>query len=67
MMIPNEELEQVFKELIYCFGEINWNIIKTESWNKYINENKNFNEKQFEELRYVVNELKELIEKYEKN
>ena len=55
--MTNQFLEQKFKELIYHFGEVNWDIIKTESWDKYINNQESFTEKQFEDLRYFVKDL----------
>ena len=53
----DEFLEKKFKGLIYHFGEVNWDIIKTESWDKYINNQESFSEKQFEDLRYFVSDL----------
>ena len=55
--MTNQFLEQKFKELIYHFGEVNWDIIKTESWDKYINNEESFTEKQFEDLRHFVKDL----------
>ncbi len=55
--MTNQFLEQKFKELIYHFGEVNWDIIKTESWEKYINNQESFTEVQFEDLRYFVKDL----------
>jgi hypothetical protein len=55
--MTNQFLEQKFKELIYEFGEINWDIIKTESWDEYINNEKPFNEKQLEGLRLFIKDL----------
>lgn len=55
--MTNKFLEQKFKELIYNFGEVNWDIIKTESWDKYINNQESFSEKQFEDLRHFVKDL----------
>ena len=55
--MTNKFLEQKFKELIYDFGEVNWDIIKTESWDKYINNQEPFTEKQFEDLRHFVKNL----------
>jgi hypothetical protein len=56
-IMTNQFLEQKFKELIYNFGEVNWNIIKTKSWDKYINNQESFSEKQFEDLRHFVKDL----------
>lgn len=55
--MTNQFLEQKFKELIYLFGEVNWDIIKTESWDQYINNQESFTEKQFEDLRHFVKDL----------
>jgi hypothetical protein len=55
--MTNKFLEETFKELIYIFGEINWNIIKNESWDKYINKDEPFNEKQFDELRHIAYDI----------
>lgn len=55
--MTNEFLEQKFKELIYDFGEINWDIIKAESWDKYINKEEPFNEVQLRNLRSFVKDL----------
>jgi hypothetical protein len=55
--MTNEFLEQKFKELIYIFGEVDWDIIKTECWDKYINDQESFTKKQIEDLRYFVKDL----------
>lgn len=52
--MTNEFIEQKFKELIYDFGEIDFNIIKYESWDKYINKGEKFNEKQIKCLREFI-------------
>ena len=67
--MTDEYLQQKFGELIYELGEINFNAIKDDFWQKHINENKNFNEKQLECLRYfaedlIEHELKEITKKY---
>ena len=55
--MTNEFLEQKIKELLYHFGEINWNILTTEAWDKYINNHESFNEKQFEDLRHFIYDI----------
>ena len=52
-------IEEKFKELIYVLGEIDFDIIKKESWDKYINRDESFNSKQIESLRYFTEELME--------
>jgi hypothetical protein len=61
--MTNEYLQEKFKELIYELGEINFNAIKDDFWQKYINENQKFNEKQLECLRRFAEDfLEDLIE-----
>jgi hypothetical protein len=55
--MTNEFLEEKFKELLYHFGEINWDILTTKAWNKYINNRESFNEKQFEDLRHFTYDI----------
>jgi len=55
--MTNDFLEEKFKELIYFFGEINFNIIKAESWDKLINEDEKFNEVQLNDLRHWVKDF----------
>jgi hypothetical protein len=55
--MTNDFLEEKFKELIYIFGEINFNIIKAESWDKLINEDEKFNEVQLNDLRHWVKDF----------
>jgi hypothetical protein len=55
--MTNDFLEEKFKELIYIFGEINFNIIKAESWDKLINEDEKFNEVQLSDLRHWVKDF----------
>ncbi len=55
--MTNEFLEQKFKELLYHFGEINWDILTTEAWDKYINNHESFNENQFEDLRHFTYDI----------
>ena len=67
--MTDEYLQQKFGELIYELGEINFNAIKDDFWQKHINENVPFNEKQLESLRYfaedlIQHELSELAETY---
>lgn len=50
-------LEEQFKTLLYDFGECNWNILTEDSWNKYINRDEPFNEKQLQYLRVFVKTL----------
>ena len=66
--MTNEYLQQKFGELIYELGEINFSAIKDDFWQKHINENQNFNEKQLECLRnfsedLIEHELKEITKK----
>lgn len=55
--MTNDFIEEKFKELIYDFGEIDFDIIKKESWEKYINRNEKFNEKQIKILRDFVKQF----------
>ena len=51
--MTNEEKQDLFKSLIYDLGEADFNAINHEFWEKYINKNEPFNEKQmtyFDEL-----------------
>lgn len=59
--ISDDVLEDKFKELFYCLGEANWNILTVEAWDNYINKNQTFNDKQIEELKYFINEIATLI------
>jgi hypothetical protein len=59
--MTDKYLEEKFKELIYDFGEINWNIITPDAWNKYINEDEPFNEIQLKDLRNFVKDLLDSI------
>lgn len=52
--MTNEFIEEKFKELIYDLGEVNFDIIKKESWDKYINRNEKFNDKQIKSLREFI-------------
>lgn len=56
-IFTDEYLQEKFKELIYDFGEINWGIIKDESWNNLINNNQSFTETQLNDLRVFVKGL----------
>jgi len=49
--MTDEFIQQKFKELFYMLGEEDFNVIKNESWDLYINKNHPFNDKQLEELR----------------
>lgn len=51
------ELEDKFKELLYHFGETNWNILTSEAWSKYINKQESFTEMQIADLRDFVNDI----------
>lgn len=67
--MTDKYLQQKFAELIYDLGEVDFNAITTEFWQKYINENTPFNEKQLESLRYfaedlIQHELSEIAETY---
>ena len=55
--MTNDFIEQKFKELIYEFGEIDFDMIKKESWEKYINRNEKFNEEQIKTLRNFVKQF----------
>jgi hypothetical protein len=58
------ELEKRFKELLYCLGERDWNILTDEAWDKYINQDTPFNEKQMDDLKhFVLNLLGGRVEK----
>jgi hypothetical protein len=62
--MTDEFIEQKFKELFYMFGEEDFNVIKNESWDLYINENHPYNKKQLEELRtWLKGLLDELTDK----
>lgn len=52
--VSDDVLEDQFKCLIYDFSEIDFDIIKTESFNSYINKSEKFNKKQLETLRSFV-------------
>ena len=67
--MTDKYLQQKFGELIYELGEINFNAIKDEFWQKHINENTPFNEKQLEAFRYftldlIEHELSEITKTY---
>lgn len=62
MLLDKETLEYQFKKLLYHFGEINWDILTSEAWNDYINNDKKFNDKQIEDLNHFVTNLIETIE-----
>lgn len=47
----DEFISERLGEMIYIFGEINFNIIKSEAWETYINESKPFDESQIKEMR----------------
>jgi hypothetical protein len=63
----NELLQQKLGELIYELGEINFNAITKEFWQKHINESQPFTEKQIESINHWITEtaeeLKEIAEK----
>jgi len=59
-------IEEKFKELLYDFGEINWQILTNEARNEYINNDKKFTEKQLKDCRdFVKGLLDELTDKDE--
>ena len=67
--MTDEYLQQKFGELIYELGEINFNAIKDDFWEKHINDNQDFNVKQLDSLRcfaedLIKHELKEITKKY---
>lgn len=47
----DEFISERLGEIIYIFGELNFNIIKSEAWETYINESKPFDESQIKEMR----------------
>lgn len=49
--MTDKEIEQKFKELIYELGEINFNAITNEFWDKYINRHEPFNEIQMKTFK----------------
>ena len=49
--MTNKYLQQKLGELVYLLGEIDFNFIKNEVWEKHINNNEDFNEKQIQEIR----------------
>jgi hypothetical protein len=55
--MTNELLERNFKTLLYDFGEINWGILTEGAWDRFINKDIPFNEKQLENLRQFVDDL----------
>jgi DNA-binding transcriptional ArsR family regulator len=50
-------LQQKLGELIYLLGEHNFNAITPEFWNKHINKQETFTQKQLEEFALFVSEL----------
>lgn len=56
-----EFLQQKLGEFIYILGEHNFNFIKPEIWEKHINQNEDFTEKQIQEFGDWVKSLKEDI------
>lgn len=72
--MKNEFLQQKLGELIYILGERDFNVIKPETWQLHINENKDFSDKQIQifkdyltELIKEANELAEAEQKDEFN
>lgn len=59
MKITDEYLDKMFKELFYDLGECNFNVLTSEAWDKFINYNESFNEKQLECFRYFIENLLE--------
>jgi Fe-S cluster biosynthesis and repair protein YggX len=57
--MTNDFLQQKIGEIIYILGERNFNVIKDEAWQKYINEHQPFNEKQLNEFRLYMESLVE--------
>jgi Fe-S cluster biosynthesis and repair protein YggX len=55
--MTNELMQQKFGELIYMLGEIDFQMISSEAWDKYINQNQPFNETQLKELREWTKDL----------
>jgi hypothetical protein len=54
-------LEKTFKELIYIFGEHNWDIIKDEAWTKFINNDEPFTPEQLKDLKLFTKGLLEFL------
>ena len=52
--MTDKEIAQKFSELIYCLGERDFNAIKTEFWNDYINNDKPFNEDQMQTFKWFL-------------
>ena len=55
--MTNDLLERNFKTLLYDFGEINWEVLTECAWDRFINKDVPFNEKQLENLRQFVDNL----------
>lgn len=55
--MKNEFLQQKLGELIYILGECDFNVIKPETWQLHINENKDFNDKQIQIFKEYITEL----------
>ena len=55
--MTNEYLQQKLGELIYILGEVNFNFIKNDVWEKHINNNEKFNDKQINEMKSYLEDF----------
>lgn len=55
--MKNKFLQQKLGELIYILGERDFNVIKPETWQLHINENKDFSDKQIQVFKDYLTEL----------
>jgi hypothetical protein len=55
--MTNEYLQQKLGELIYLLGEVNFNFIKNDVWEKHINNNEKFNDKQINEIKSYLEDF----------
>lgn len=57
IIVSDELIESEFKTLMYDLGEINFDCIKSEFWDKWINKDVPFNDKQLETFRAFTKSL----------
>lgn len=55
--MTNEYIQQKLGELIYILGEVNFNFIKNDVWEKHINNNEKFNDKQINEIKSYLEDF----------
>jgi len=55
--MTNEYIQQKLGELIYLLGEVNFNFIKNDVWEKHINNNEKFNDKQINEIKSYLEDF----------